>query len=130
MREKILRFMQGRYGNDRLGQVLMTLALICIVLSLFRIPFISTIGLILLIVVYYRMLSRQIGKRAAENQKYLQFEWKVRVKLQKKKQELAQRKPHRIYRCPNCKQKIRVPRNKGRIAIRCRKCGTEFIKKT
>ena len=130
MREKIMRFMQGRYGNDRLGQAMLMAALACVVLSLFRIPFISTIGLAILVLTYYRMFSRQIAKRAAENQKYMQLEWKVCAKLQKKKQSLAQRRTHRIYKCPNCKQKIRVPRNRGRIAISCRKCGTEFIRKT
>ncbi len=130
MREKMMRFMQGRYGYDRLGQRLTVLALVCMVLSLFGVPFISLAGLILLIPVYYRMMSRQISKRAAENQKYLQLEWKIRAKLQKKKQELSQRKTHRIFRCPNCRQKIRVPKNKGKIAISCRKCGAEFIRKT
>lgn len=130
MRDKLIRFMQGRYGNDRLGQAMLVVALVCMVLSLFRIPFVSTIGLVVLVLTYYRMFSRQIAKRAAENQKYMQLEWKVRAKLQKKKQALAQRKTHRIYKCPNCRQKIRVPRNRGRIAISCRKCGTEFIRKT
>lgn len=130
MREKMMRFMQGRYGNDRLGQVMLVLALVCVVLSLFRIPFISTAGLVILILSYYRMFSRQISKRAAENQRYLRLEWKLRAKLQGRKQALSQRRTHRIYRCPSCRQKIRVPRNRGRIAITCRKCGTEFIKKT
>ncbi|MDE6517104.1 MAG: hypothetical protein K2L18_04550 [Acetatifactor sp.] len=130
MREKLIRFMQGRYGNDRLGQVMLMVALGCMVLSLFRIPFISTIGLAVLVLTYYRIFSRQIARRAAENQKYMQLEWKVRAKLQKRRQALAQRKTHRIYKCPNCRQKIRVPRHKGRIAISCRKCGTEFIRKT
>ncbi|MDE7222917.1 MAG: hypothetical protein K2O34_03935 [Acetatifactor sp.] len=130
MREKMMRFMQGRYGNDKLGQAMLVLALICMVLSMFRIPFVSTVGLVVLILVYYRMFSRQISKRAAENQKYLTLTWKVRTRLQQRKQALAQSRTHRIFRCPNCKQKIRVPRHKGRIAISCRKCGTEFIKKT
>ncbi len=126
----MMRFMQGRYGNDRLGQVMLMLALVCVVLSLFRIPFVSTLGLVILFLTYYRMFSRQISKRAAENQKYLQLEWKLRVKLQKRKQALAKSRTHRVYKCPNCSQKIRVPRNRGRIAITCRKCGTEFIRKT
>lgn len=126
----MMRFMQGRYGNDRLGQVMLMLALVCVVLSLFRIPFISTLCLVILFLTYYRMFSRQISKRAAENQKYLQLEWKLRVKLQKRKQALAKSRTHRVYKCPNCSQKIRVPRNRGRIAITCRKCGTEFIRKT
>lgn len=130
MREKMLRFMQGRYGNDRLGQAMLVAALICMVLSLFRIPFVSTVGLVVLILTYYRMFSRQIGKRAAENQKYLALEWKLRARLQKGKQAVAQSRTHRIFRCPQCRQKLRVPRHRGRIAISCRKCGTEFIKKT
>lgn len=130
MKEKMMRFMQGRYGNDRLGQVMLMVALICMVLSLLRIPFISTVGLVVLILTYYRMFSRQIGKRAAENQKYLVLEWKLRARLQKRKQAMAQSRTHRIFRCPECRQKIRVPRHRGRIAISCRKCGTEFIKKT
>lgn len=130
MREKMMRFMQGRYGNDRLGQAMLVVALICMVLSMFRIPFISTVGLVVLILTYYRVFSRQIGKRAAENQKYLVLEWKLRARLQKRKQALAQSRTHRIFRCPQCRQKIRVPRHRGRIAISCRKCGTEFIKKT
>lgn len=130
MREKLVRFMQGRYGNDRLGQAMLVLALICMVLSIFRIPFVSTVGLLVLILVYYRMFSRQISKRAAENQKYLTLEWKVRARLQKRKQALAQSRTHRIFKCPECRQKIRVPRHRGRIAISCRKCGAEFIRKT
>lgn len=130
MREKIMRFMQGRYGNDRLGQVMLVVALVCVVLSVLRIPFISLVGLAVLVLTYYRMFSRQIGKRAAENQRYLQLEWKVRARLQKRKQALAQSRTHRIFRCPECRQKIRVPRHRGRIAISCRKCGAEFIRKT
>ena len=48
----------------------------------------------------------------------------------KLKKELAQHKDYHIYKCPNCRQKIRVPKGKGRIAISCRKCGNEFIKKS
>lgn len=130
MREKMIRFMQGRYGRDRLGQVMLMLALVCVVLSLFRIPFISTVGLVILMLTYFRMFSRQIGKRAAENQRYLQFEGKMLARLKARKQALAQSRTHRVFKCPGCGQKLRVPRHRGRIAISCRKCGTEFVKKT
>ena len=37
---------------------------------------------------------------------------------------------HRIYKCPNCKKPLRVPRGKGKILITCQHCGQKFEKKT
>lgn len=130
MREKLQRFMWGRYGNDQLNRFLMILVLIFLVLSMFlRGPF-YFVALAALIYSYFRMFSRNITKRAAENQWYLQKTMKARGWFRKKKQELSQMKQYHIYKCPKCGQKIRVPRGRGRIAITCRKCGTEFVKKS
>lgn len=130
MREKLQRFMYGRYGNDRFNQFLMIAALVSIVISFFGGGLFYLLAFAVMIYAYFRMFSRNIGKRSAENQWYLRKEMKVRGFFQKKKRELKQRKEFHIYKCPNCRQKIRVPRGKGKIAIRCRKCGTEFIKKS
>lgn len=130
MKEKLQRFMWGRYGNDQLNRFLMILVLIFLVLSMFlRGPF-YFVALAALIYSYFRMFSRNITKRAAENQWYLQKTMKARGWFRKKKQELSQMKQYHIYKCPKCGQKIRVPRGRGRIAITCRKCGTEFVKKS
>lgn len=130
MREKLQRFMWGRYGNDQLNRFLMIIVLVFLVLSMiFRGPF-YFLALAALIYSYFRMFSRNIAKRSAENQWYLKKSMKARGFFQKKKRELSQRKQYHIYKCPNCKQKIRVPRGRGRIAITCRKCGTEFVKKS
>lgn len=130
MREKLQRFMWGRYGNDRLNQFLMVCAMVLFLLSLFIRGPLYLLAVIVMVYVYFRMFSRNIAKRTAENQWYLKREWQVKNFLSKKKKEFAQRKEFHIYRCPNCKQKIRVPRGRGRIAIRCRKCNHEFIKKS
>lgn len=130
MREKFSRFMIGRYGNDRLNQVIMIVAMIALVISFFGPKIFYLFSLLCLVVVYFRMFSRNIYKRSMENNKYLQWEYKVKQFFAKKKREMQQTKTHHIYRCPSCKQKIRVPRGKGRIEIRCPKCGQTFIKKS
>lgn len=120
--------MQGRYGNDKFNQFLMIIALVCLVISLLGGKAFYLIALLFMIYAYYRMFSKKIYVRSAENQWYLKKEMKVRAFFQGKKKELAQKKTHHIYKCPNCKQKIRVPRGRGKIEIRCQKCGTKFIK--
>lgn len=133
MKEKIGRFMAGRYGNDKLNQFMMAVFLGCAVLNLFvRNAYASTVlnswECLLILLVYIRMFSRNISKRYAENQKYLALENRLRRFWGQKRYLIQQRKEYHIYKCPGCKQKIRIPRGKGKISIRCPKCGEEFIK--
>ena len=125
--------MVGRYGNDKLNQFMMAVFLGCAVLNLFvRNAYASTVlnswECLLILLVYIRMFSRNISKRYAENQKYLALENRLRRFFGQKRYLMQQRKEYHIYKCPGCKQKIRIPRGKGKISIRCPKCGEEFIK--
>ena len=133
MKEKIGRFMEGRNGTDKLNQFMMAVFLGCAVLNLFvRNAYVSTVlnswECLLILLVYIRMFSRNISKRYAENQKYLALENRLRRFWGQKRYLIQQRKEYHIYKCPGCKQKIRIPRGKGKISIRCPKCGEEFIK--
>ncbi|MCM1057400.1 MAG: hypothetical protein NC517_07330 [Firmicutes bacterium] len=131
MRERLQRFMWGRYGYDELGRFLMISAVVCMVLSLFpRGHLFYVIAGVAMVYAYFRMFSRNIGKRSGENRWFLNKTARLRALFGKKKREMGQMKQYHIYRCPKCRQKIRVPRGRGRIAITCRKCGTEFIKKS
>ena len=117
------RFMMGRYGNDKLNMVILGTGVIASLLSIFiRVaPFnlvLSAISYALMAWAIFRTFSRNTYKRYQENRKYLRF-------LEK----LKDRK-HRHYDCPHCRQPIRVPRGKGKIAITCPKCKEKFIKKT
>ena len=123
--------MQGRYGADQLGRFMSGVSLVLLIISLFSKSGIwYTLALALIVYYYYRFFSRNIPKRYAENQKYLALTQQARLKLGRKQNELSQMKTHHIYRCPSCKQKIRVPRGRGKIEIRCPKCSTTFIKKS
>ncbi len=129
MKEKIQRFMIGRYGVDQLSKLMVIVAVILWVLNMFvDSRFFYSWGMLMLVLAYVRMFSRNIQKRYQENQKYLAIKQKVLVRLNKEKSNMEQRKTHHIYVCPTCKQKIRIPRGKGRICITCPKCKTEFTK--
>lgn len=131
MKEKLIRFMAGRYGLDSFGKATIIAALIAVVLaSLFDTPILSVLAWALIIYAYFRMFSRNIYKRSTENQVYLAKTRKIRTWLSVQKNLWEQRKTHHIYKCPTCHQKIRVPKGKGKIEIRCPKCQTHFIKKS
>ncbi len=129
MKRKLMEFMRGRYGVDQFGRALFWATMICLIISFFvKTNLFYALALILLIYSYFRMFSRNHAKRYAENQRFLVLTAGARRSFASWKKTMAQRKTHHIYRCPGCKQKIRVPRGKGRIAITCPKCRTEFIK--
>lgn len=129
MKDKLIRFMQGRYGIDSFGKCILGIGLAAIVISWFSdsaaFPLLTWVCIFY---TYYRMLSRNIYKRSAENQAYLARTYKLRCFFARQKNMLAQRRTHHIYKCPSCRQKIRIPRGKGRIEIRCPKCSATFIK--
>ena len=129
MREKLQRFMIGRYGIDTYGRFLLGTVMVLWVINLLtNSKLVYSWALLLMIYEYYRMFSRNTTKRYQENVKFIQIKNKVVSKFKSEKSQLKQRKTHHIYRCPTCKQKIRIPRGKGRICITCPKCKTEFTK--
>lgn len=130
MREKLYRFMQGRYGADQLNRFLMILVIVCLVFSLFGFRIFYVLGIALLFYSYFRIFSKNLYKRREENAAYLRWEYEWKQRFGSWKRTMQQRKTHHIYRCPSCKQKIRVPKGKGRIEIRCPKCSQTFIKKS
>lgn len=129
MKEKFIRFMSGRNGVDQLNRFLLIITLTCYFISLFtKWRILYSISIILLFYAYFRMFSRNLYKRSAENRTYLNKTAKIRYQWHTKVSQLKQLRTHHIYKCPTCKQKIRVPRGKGRIEIRCPKCQSTFIK--
>lgn len=124
MKYKLRAFFSGRNGIDDLGKVLLWVSLIVMLLStLFGITFLYGVALALLCYVYIRAFSRNVEKCRAQNEAYLS--WRNLRKLR-----FRQRKTHKFYRCPQCRQQLRVPKGKGRICIKCRSCGAHFERKT
>ena len=131
MKEKIRQFMYGRYGVDQFSRFLMVCGMACIVLyMLTRVSLFYYVTIIALIYSYFRMLSRNYQARRLENQKYLQIQQRVTGSVQRFLPTRSNDPNYRVYRCPGCGQKVRVPKGRGKISITCPKCSKQFIKKT
>ena len=147
IREGFQRFMIGRYGADQLSRFMIGLALVLVVINLFvrkYTPVLSILVWVIILLSYLRMFSRNIQKRYDENTRYLMLKEKV-VNFFKSRRDAAAAgtgrrtapgnqnmrsdAEHRIFRCPKCSQRVRVPRGKGRIEITCPRCGEKFVKR-
>ena len=109
-RERLMQFMRGRYGgNDTLNKFLF-----------------GVFAIAVLEYSYFRIFSKNIARRQAENAKFLELTAPIRGFFGKKSGD----KTHRIFQCPQCGQKVRVPKGKGKIEITCPNCRNHFIKRS
>ena len=120
---RLRRFMEGRYGNDKLNNAILGVAVFFVILALFiRNPLVNLIfhavSYVLMFWVIFRSLSRNTYKRYQENRRYLQFFGRLKDR------------DHRYFDCPKCRQMVRVPRGKGKIAISCPRCKEKFVRKS
>ena len=126
--ESLRRFMYGRCGVDQLNMFLLSavvvLSVVSVILSLVG-GVCTLIGMLLnflsyLVLLWYlfRFLSRNLEKRIQENRRFLSLFSRVKDRQ------------NRYYRCPNCKQTVRVPKGRGKICIKCPKCSEKFIRKS
>ena len=122
MAVSLRRFMEGRYGTDKLNTLILTVGLIVCLIGCFfsglTSSLLTTVSYSLMIWAIFRTFSRNTYKRYQENRKYLLF------------LERLKDREHRYFDCPKCHQTVRVPKGKGKIAISCPKCREKFVKKT
>jgi DNA-directed RNA polymerase subunit RPC12/RpoP len=131
MKDRLRNFMIGRYGVDQLNRFLLILALVNIMTGMLTHHWLlNSITVLLLVFSYYRMFSKDFERRSRENSWYLKYENRFGSMYKKMVNTMRQRRYYHIYKCPTCKQKIRIPKGKGRISITCPKCRTDFVKKS
>lgn len=116
-------FMSGRYGMDKLNMaILWTGVASSLISAIVRVQPLNLIfwalSYVLMILAIFRMLSRNTYRRYQENRKYLQIFDRLKDR------------DHRYFDCPKCRQMVRVPKGKGKIAITCPRCREKFIRKT
>lgn len=131
LKKDLIKFMYGRNGVDQLTIGILIISLVLSIFAvIFRQPSLKVLYYLGVLVCLYRILSRDLVKRRRENRMMMRYVEQFRSWLQIQKRIFQERKTHRHFKCPNCKQRLRVPKGKGQITITCSKCGTKFSKKS
>jgi hypothetical protein len=133
-RNALSRFFRGRYGVDPLNKFLflvyVAVYLILFIVELFiKHPILLIFHILLTImtvILFARMLSRNIVKRQAENYKFLTMRKKVVGWFRLQKNKLRDIKTHVYRKCPDCKAVLRLKRRKGEHRAVCPCCGKSF----
>ena len=126
-RERLARFMMGRYGIDELYRLLLWVSVGLIVLNIFIGSWIiSAAELLILIWATFRAMSRNIYKRRRENELYMKIASKISAPFKMMKNKWRDRKTHVYKKCPSCKSNLRLPKEKGEHTVRCPRCSNRF----
>ncbi len=135
-RYKLMQFMSGRYGPDKLMYATLGISVCLAFVNLFVRAFggfkayliIQLFVYAFLALTLFRFFSRNISKRARENEKF-----RNALAFAKRRRELYnQRKAdecHVYRKCPRCKATLRLPHRLGKHKTVCPRCNTEFTVK-
>ncbi len=146
-KEKMYRFMYGRYGADNLYNFLCIITLILIVaeyIVMFFVPegiasIITSLTFSLVISFnlawsIYRTMSRNIARRRRENERYLKLKRGV-VRFFSFNTSGGSKSLNRddgmyVFRdCTRCGSVLRLPRRVGRHKVKCPRCSHSFYVK-
>lgn len=146
----LYKFMRGRYGFDQLGRTLSICVIVLWIASIvvgvssnlfgrwaaWLAAMLNWAGLLVFAIMIFRMLSSNTAKRRSENEAFL--DWRSRRKQRKSssKKDISSKKSekgeieHKYLTCSFCGQRMRVPKGKGKIAVKCPSCGEKTIVKS
>lgn len=146
-------FQQQRRGIDELSRTMLIVALVLSIIGMIVSKSVNWLRIVLsllsgalLVLIVIRMTSKNFNKRYQENMKYLTYETAVkdwfrrtfraksaggaykapRAKRTGKNPTWAELRQYKYLICPQCAQRLRVPRGKGRIRVTCTHCGNVF----
>ena len=140
IKQSIRSFMAGRNGADHLSIALLWTGLICYllgsILGSVQVMAIALVGALLNVVGFaayvfcvFRMFSRNLEKRRAENRRYVTMAEKKKTERRQAKVRFQNRKTYKYFKCPGCKAWLRLTRGKGVVTVTCSRCHTSFTQK-
>ena len=125
--DRYIKFMKDRYGIDELYKFLLLICFVLLVINTFiSNNIIRLFEVLLIVIIFYRYMSKNIKLRKKENDKYLEIKDKIIKLFDYNKKKYKDRNTHMYKKCPKCKQKIRLPLQKGKHTVKCPNCGNRF----
>ena len=130
LRAGFFRFMQGRNGVDQLGNASMWTAVVLTLINVFANSLVlSLLVSALWIWAIFRLLSRNVTRRRAENAWFSARFYRAKTLISQARERFKNRKKYVYFECPNCHLPLRLPRGVGNVTVKCSKCGHTFDKK-
>lgn len=121
---KIQKFMIRRYGLDDLSNSFFILYFLILIINLFfKSVWLSLIELILIFIILFRSLSKNIYQRSKENKQFLKFKKKILKPFINLKRNIKD-KDHIYRKCHKCHTtlKLPIPYERGIKHTKCPKC--------
>jgi len=126
-KNRLAAFFYGRYGYDELTYGLLILYTVLILANAFiGSLIINALELVIVFIMFWRILSRNIVKRRSENARFLKFWRPIKAFFKLQWDRLREIKTHRYRKCPDCKAVLRLPNKKGDHTVVCPKCRKRF----
>lgn len=129
-KDGVRNFMIGRNGADQLSMAMLIAGIVLSLLTaITKLGIFNLLGLIVLILTIFRMFSRNLEKRRAENQKFVNFRANFGTNSKQLMNRLKNMKKYKYFKCPQCGARLRLPRKVGEVTVTCGKCKNQFKQK-
>lgn len=131
LKRRLSSWMEGRYGIDELGRVLLIACALCWFINIFaNTVFLHVLAIAFFVLCLWRSFSRDYSKRSNENNRFLQSIEKPQQACNHALARWRNRKTTLYFRCDGCKRWLSVPKGKGKLRVVCPDCKKEMFKKS
>lgn len=130
LRSGLQKLMAGRRGADELSLALLIAGLVLSTVGgATRLGLLNLLGLALYVLAIYRMFSRNLQKRYAENAKFTGAWRSARASVRQFINRTKNMKDYKYFKCPQCHSRLKLPRKVGEVTVTCGKCHHAFKQK-
>ena len=127
LKNKLIKFMSGRYGMDQLYYALLFLALGLMVINIkVNTPILMVLSDGLFVLIIFRSFSRNISKRSNENDLFLKIWNPIKKESRIFWRRITEIRVHRYRKCPKCKKTLKLPIKRGKHRVNCPECHENF----